>query len=166
MRIGFSKFDITPPPGIVLGGYAGYRPCGGVHDPLFCKAVILEQAGVRFCLVALDLLCVDEGLYRRIARAVADLAIDPKRLIVSAIHSHAAPQGVVCGEGPLTTVNCNPQENTPEFLAYMETVVSQAVSACRVAAENLEPFLVRAVKGPTPAVGSERHTGAMPGGAT
>lgn len=164
MRIGFSKFDITPPPGIVLGGYAGYRPCSGVHDPLFCKAVVLEQADIRFCLLALDLLCVDEGLYRRIARAVADLGIAPHRLIVSAIHSHAAPQGVIYGEGVLASVNCTDGEKTPEFRSYMETVIRGAAAACRAAVENLEPFLVRAAGSTTPPVGSERHTGAEPGG--
>ena len=164
MRIGFSKSDITPPAGIVLGGYAGYRPCGGVHDPLFCKAVVLEQGGVRFCLMTLDLLCVDEGLYHRIAQRVADLDIAQQRLIVSAIHTHAAPQGVVADEGPLATVNCSAEESSPQFRSYMEEVVDKAVFACRVAAEALEPFWVRAAKGATPPVGSERHTGAAPGG--
>lgn len=164
IRIGFSKSDITPPAGIVLGGYAGYRPCSGVHDPLFCKAVVLEQAGVRYCLIALDLLCVDEGLYRRIAGQVAGLGIAPERLIVSAIHSHAAPQGVIAGEGPLTSVNCSAEEHSSHFLSYMGTVVSKAEDACRAACENLEFFLVRTAKGPTPPVGSERHTGAVPGG--
>ncbi len=164
MRIGFSKGEITPPAGIVLGGYAGYRPCAGVHDPLFCKTVVLEQEDVLFCLVALDLLCVDEGLYRRIAQAVSGLGIKPEHLLVSAIHSHAAPQGVIAGEGPLTAVNCSAQERTPEFLAYMEAVVEKAAAACRTAAENLEAFLVRSAKSTTPPVGSERHTGQMPGG--
>lgn len=164
MRIGFSKSDITPPPGIVLGGYAGYRPCSGVHDPLHCKALVLEQDGPRFCLIALDLLCVDEALYRRITQAVADLGIEPAHLLVCAIHSHAAPQGVIPGEGALAAVNCTPYENNPAFRAYMENVVGKAFMACRTAAENLEPFLIRAAKGTTPPVGSERHTGAAPGG--
>ena len=56
MRIGFSKSNITPPPGIVLGGYAGYRPCSGVHDPLYCKTVVLEQEGLRYCLISMDFL--------------------------------------------------------------------------------------------------------------
>ena len=164
MQIGFSKSDISPPPGVVLGGYAGYRPCAGVHDPLSCKAVVLEYKDVRFCLVALDLLCVDEALYRRIAQAISGLGIKPAHLLVSAIHSHAAPQGVIPGEGKLAAVNCTPYENTPEFRAYMEDVVCKAAAACRAATENLEPFLIRSAKGATPPVGSERHTGTAPGG--
>ena len=48
MRIGFAKMEITPPLGTELGGYAGHRPCAGVHDPLFCKAAVLEQDRVRY----------------------------------------------------------------------------------------------------------------------
>ena len=164
MKIGFSKSDITPSPGVTLGGYAGYRPCSGTHDPLYCKVVVLEQEGLRYCLMVLDLVCVDEALYRRIAKAVATLGIEPQRLIVSAIHTHASPQGVISGEGALAKVNCSAQEGYPEFLAYMETVVHQAEATCRTAVESLETFQVRTAKSSTPPVGSERHTGETPGG--
>ena len=164
MRIGFSKKDITPPAGIVLGGYAGFRPCAEAHDPLFCRAVVLEQAGVRYGLVALDLLCADKALYLRLAALLSEVGITKERLVVCAIHSHAAPQGVLPGEGELAAVNCTEYENTPAFRAYAQNVLRPAQAACREAADRLEPFLIRAAKGPTPPVGSERHTGAAPGG--
>ena len=59
MKIGFAKREITPPASMELGGYAGYRPNTGVHDPLWCKAVLLEQAGKRYLLAVLDLLAQD-----------------------------------------------------------------------------------------------------------
>ena len=164
MKIGFSKTDITPPVGTPLGGYAGYRPCADAHDPLHCRAVVLEQDGARYALVAMDLLCVDEALYLRLSEAVAALGITRERLIVCAIHSHAAPQGVIPGEGPLAAVNCNDYEMTPQFRAYMDHVLRQAAAACEAAVGGLEPFRVRTGSGATPPVGSERHTGAVPGG--
>ena len=164
IKIGFSKSDITPPSGIVFGGYAGYRPCSGVHDPLYCKTVVLEQEGLRYCLVSLDLVCVDESLYRCIAKKVADLGIKTERLIVSAIHTHAAPHGVISGEGPLTKVNCSAEESKPEFLAYMNEIILKVVNTCQIAIDNLEPFTLRTAQGKTPPLGSERHTGAAPGG--
>lgn len=164
IKLGFSKSDITPPLGIVLGGYAGYRPCSGVHDPLHCKAVILEQEGIRYCLISLDLVCVDESLYRQIANKVSDLGIEAKRLIVSAIHTHAAPHGVISGEGPLTNVNCSAEESKTDFLTYMDEVVRKAVTTCQIAINSMEPFTLRTAKGNTPPLGSERHTGETPGG--
>ncbi len=164
LRIGFAKTDITPPPGIVLGGYAGYRPCTGAHDPLYAKVVVLEQDGLLYCLISMDLVCIDEGLYRRIAEELSCFGIESKRLLVSAIHTHAAPHGVVAGEGPLTKVNCSEEESKPEFVSYMNHIIHKATDTCRTAIDTLEPFLVRTAKGATPPIGSERHTGDTPGG--
>lgn len=158
-KIGFCKRDITPPIGMGLGGYAGHRPCTGVHDPLYCRAVVLEQEGVRYGLAALDLMCADESLWADIAGRVAHLGISPERLVVSAIHSHSAPAGVVPEEGPLASINRVILPKTPGFEDYMDTVASAAAEALAEAAESAEPFQVRSGRGPAPAVGSERHTG-------
>ena len=160
MRIGFAKGNITPPVGTELGGYAGYRPCVGVHDPLYCKAVLLEQDGVRYALLAFDLLCVDEGLYLRLVDALKDLGISRQRLIACAIHSHAAPVGVIPGEGPLAAVNVAIEPKDPSFKEYMRFVVGAAVAACSEAESQLETFELRTAQGAIPKVGSERHTGA------
>lgn len=159
MKIGFSKENITPPVGTELGGYAGYRPCTGVHDELYCRAVVLEQEGVRYALAALDLMCVDEGLYQHVAEAVAPLGIGRERLIVSAIHSHAAPTGMVPGAGPLAKVNGPEEPKDPAFRAYILGVVEKTARAIEDAARTAEPFRIRWARGQTPAIGSERHTG-------
>lgn len=159
MKIGFSKRDITPPLGLELGGYAGYRPNAGVHDPLFCKVILLEQQGLRYALAVLDLMCADESLCARIAEALSPLGITSERLIVSAIHSHAAPAGVIPGEGRLSRVNEAIVPGNPAFKPYMQSVVAAALDACTDAAASLESFQLRAARGEMPPIGSERHTG-------
>lgn len=165
MKIGFAKREITPPLGMELGGYAGYRPNSGVHDPLYCKVIVLEQNGTRYALIVLDLLCADEALCAQIAGAVAHLGITRERLIVSAIHSHAAPVGVIPGEGALARVNEAIVPENPNFADYMQAVTKAAAAACEEAAATLEAFQVRAARGAMPPIGSERHTGAQPNGA-
>ena len=157
MRIGFSRESITPPMGTELGGYAGYRPCAGVHDPLWCKAVVLEQDGKRYALLALDLLSVDESLSEAIGREVEALGIC--HAVVAAIHSHATPCGIVLGEGPLAEVNRVGDADPEGFRRYTRMVIAQAVKACREAVGNLEHFEVRSAQGSAPMIGSERHTG-------
>lgn len=159
MRIGFSKRDITPPVGTELGGYAGYRPCTGVHDPLGARAVVLEQEGIRYGLVALDLMCADESVHRRIAQRVGGIGISPERLIVSAIHSHSAPAGLIPGEGALAAVNTLITPKDPAYGDYMAHVVEAAACACEEAVLGLESFRIRSACGGVPPVGSERHTG-------
>lgn len=165
MKIGFAKTDITPTVGTELGGYAGYRPCTGIHDALSCRAVVLEQAGISYGLAALDLMCVDEGLYRAVADRVAELGLSGERLIAAAIHSHAAPTGMIPGAGPLAGVNATEEPKSEQFRGYMDTVVEQIAVALEKAAENLEPFQIRWARGGVPSVGSERHTGVAPKGA-
>lgn len=155
--IGFARREITPPVGTELGGYAGYRPCAGVHDPLWCKAVVLEQEGERYALLAMDLLSVDESLAYAICRELESLGI--RHGVVTAIHSHATPCGIVLGEGPLAEVNRVADADPEGFRAYTEWVITQAEAACREAVSNLEPFEVRAARGEAPVIGSERHTG-------
>ena len=159
IRIGFAKRDITPPVGTELGGYAGYRPCTGVHDPLSCRAVVLEQDGARYALAALELMCADESLCSRIAQKVAGLGIPPEHLVVCAIHSHSAPAGLIPGEGPLASVNQAIVPRDPGFGDYMEAVATAAAEACAEAAARPEGFRVRTARGSLPPIGSERHTG-------
>ena len=109
-------------------------------------------------------MCVDEALSARIAQAVCGLGISPEHLLVCAIHSHAAPQGSIPGEGPLDQVNNSCIVHREAFTDYMLSVVSAAAAACEEAVGNLEAFQVRAARGARPQVGSERHTGARPGG--
>lgn len=155
-KIGFARRNITPPPGIELGGYAGYRPCSGCHDPLWCKAVVVEQGQHRWALLAFDLLCVDESLSDQIQEAVASLGIEA--VIAAAIHSHASPCGIVLGAGPLAEVNRVSQNDPEGFQAYTETVITNAVDACREACQHPESFQVRSARGAAPVIGSERHT--------
>lgn len=157
MKIGFAKMSITPPAGVELGGYAGYRPCAGCHDPLWCKAVVLEQSGSRYALLAMDLLSVDESLAAAVEQTLRPLGI--RHTLTAAIHSHAAPCGIVLGEGPLAEVNRVAETDPASFDAYTQTVISHAESACREAISQLEPFEVRSAQGPAPVIGSERHTG-------
>ena len=157
MKIGFAKRSITPPPGTELGGYAGYRPCSGCHDPLWCRAVVLQQGQERRALLSLELLSVDESLSDRIEAAVRPLGIGA--VVAAAIHSHAAPCGMIPGEGPLAAVNAVAERDPEGFRRYMEQVIDSAVCACAEAIDRLEPFTVRSVRGTAPVIGSERHTG-------
>ena len=159
MKIGFSKTEITPPMGMELAGYAGYRPCSGMHDPLYCKAAVLEQMGKRYGLLVLDLMCADESLYEKIAQAVAHFGISRERLIVAAIHSHAAPRGCIPGQGPLHRLNNAGFRHDEEFAVYIHGVVQKAAMALEEAVAGLEPFRVRTAQGELPPIGSERHTG-------
>ena len=56
-RAGAAKSDVTPPIGSRMYGYGarGVDVSQGVHDPLFAKAVVLDDGETKVAIVTLDL---------------------------------------------------------------------------------------------------------------
>lgn len=162
MRIGFWKEDITPEIGVELGGYAGYRPCTQIHDPLWCRTVVLEQQGKLYSFVQLDLMCADEPFCRQIGCRLEQLGVAKERLIVSSIHSHCAPCGAIPGEGLMGDISLPGYPKDDTYIPYLDHILQSAYLACEKAIASLEPFSVRTGSSPAPPVGSERHTGSDP----
>jgi hypothetical protein len=92
MKAGFSKVEITPPLGVPLAGYAHAleRRARSVRDPLFVRAVALEDEGRLAVLLVFDLLMVNEALYQRLCDALADTRAF---LMVHATHTHSSVGG-------------------------------------------------------------------------
>ncbi len=67
-RVGIARREITPSGPIWMGGYAArQRPSEGVLQPLWDKALVLEDhGGSRAAIVTMDLIGID----RRLAEAV------------------------------------------------------------------------------------------------
>lgn len=107
---GAAKTDITPPPGRPMAGFPhlnaampggptdreGYfgREGGaeGIHDPLFARALVLENGRQRLGLVAVDLVQV-EAPFTAAIRGAVELAIGlpAANLLIAASHTHSGP---------------------------------------------------------------------------
>ena len=93
MRAGFAQVDITPPPGVGLGGTGPEdRRSTGYRTRLYVRALVLEDAtGERIALVVGDLPHVSANLHRLAAgRLVESTSIGADRLIISATHTHSS----------------------------------------------------------------------------
>lgn len=93
LRMGRAKVEITPPPGMAMGGYFKVRLNTGMHDPLYAKALVLQQDQLEVALVFCDLLnlprpFVDDA--RRIIQATTHLRGED--VMISATHSHTGPE--------------------------------------------------------------------------
>jgi len=65
---GAATADITPEPGGLMDGYGGrMQGSQGVHDPLFARAVVLEDGDTVCAIVVCDLLGYTPGSRRRSA---------------------------------------------------------------------------------------------------
>ena len=65
LRAGYAGGDITPEPGLDLGGYWGRSSrATEVHDALEAKVLVFGQANARAALVALDVVGLEQLVHR------------------------------------------------------------------------------------------------------
>lgn len=93
LRAGASSADITPPTGGRMYGYGarGVNVSRGVHDPLFAKALVLENGDDRIAIVTLDWGTITEEISTNIRALVTD-RVGIENVVCVASHSHSAPQ--------------------------------------------------------------------------
>src|SRR5262249_62373779 len=93
VRAGVGRAEITPPVGTPLGGYGNAlipgRPATGTHDPLFAKALVLDDGTTRVAIVATDLIGTNPEITRR---GAARTGFPPARLPLSASHTPSRPR--------------------------------------------------------------------------
>jgi hypothetical protein len=100
LRVGAAAVDITPPEGTPLAGYYSPRGSKTVLDPLFSKALVLDQDGTRVALVVCDLISLPRHTVVE-ARGLIEkqTAIPGAHVMISATHTHTGP--VVARESAL-----------------------------------------------------------------
>ncbi|NPV06980.1 MAG: hypothetical protein HPY83_03320 [Anaerolineae bacterium] len=130
LRAGFASSEITPSIGTPLGGYLG-RPqfrAVGIHDPLFAKAVALEDGERRALVYSLDLLGLTQHRAERIAGAVARACgLAPDQVLMACTHTHSGP-------------NTLPLRGIPDVEeSYFDYLTAQMIVAGRAALRGLRP---------------------------
>lgn len=167
MQIGFSQKIISPKKGIILAGYATEDPRKniGVHDDLYCKALVLNNINNLYAILVLDIMCVDQSLADRVIAKLGTIGFAADNVIVAGIHTHSGPSGVFLNEGELSPLNFVPN-NTEEDgkIEWLESVVDKCFDAVAEAKENLDDFEYRFGQSNLPEIGSDRNTGDIPNG--
>src|SRR5262245_11588661 len=130
LRVGAARIDITPArdAALPMAGYAsrtqGFR---GIHDPLFVRAIVLDDGATTVALVAWESLYVPEQVWVETSQQIAkETGIRHEHVLLSAVHDHGAPM-------------LAPTEPTPAQRAYRTTVQNAAVEAVRRAKAQLQP---------------------------
>jgi neutral ceramidase len=130
LRAGAVRVDITP---LQL---AALNPMGGsferVHDPIYLRALVLDDSRSRVALVSVDLIEVGntDALRQRIER---ELGIAADHVIISASHNHSAPRLGRVTPGALA------HDGGPESDAYTAWVYDRMVAALGQAKASLRP---------------------------
>jgi len=95
-KVGVCKDIITPPVGTPLAGYAFEKvPSIGIHDELYVRAMVLQQAHRKVALAMLDVIGFDGLLINKVKDIVTGRTdITAESIIVGATHTHAGPVGL------------------------------------------------------------------------
>lgn len=105
LEAGAAKVDITGPIGAPLNGYGDRwgRGSVAVHDPLWARALYLDDGQTKLFLVNLDLCVVNRELRERVL-ALAPGDVPKENIILTATHTHSA-QGAMCKDFPVRFVS-------------------------------------------------------------
>jgi hypothetical protein len=91
-QAGAAELDITPPVGYRMAGYFNERISTGVHDPLYAKAIVLQQGRKRVALVFSDLVGVSRDITSKARRRASEqTGIPPENIVICATHTHTGP---------------------------------------------------------------------------
>ena len=136
LRVGAAKVDISPP-----ASFFPYMQCGmklppdrtrgavvGVHDPLYARAIVVDNGSNRVALVVIDNLLVPKP--QELSKLVTtDLGIPPEHLMLAATHLHNNADLPFLGR-PAEVTNWTP---------YYDVIKAGVVEAARQAKAHLQP---------------------------
>ena len=110
LRVGAAKIDVTPAPDALPANYLG------VNDPVFARAIVVDDGNTRAALLTLDAGGIPTPLWQAVSeRLDQELNIPAPYLMFTATHTHSVPRAQPPG--------------------YIDLIVE----AVRQAAQNLQP---------------------------
>ena len=126
---GAAKADITPPPGMPMGGYSIFANYGkGFRTRLYARVLYLKpKSGRSVALVQCDLLTGSLLLNHRVAELIAketDVGIDG--LLIAGTHTHSAP-GNYFDNNFYNNNTSNAAGFDPEYFNYLSKQIANAV---------------------------------------
>jgi hypothetical protein len=125
LRAGAAKVDISPTKDMfpLVGG----QTYGDVHDPLYARALVLDNGVSMVAMISVDTTMLQNG-DELVSALTKELGIPASHLILDATHDHNAPTG----GGPGQAMN-------PEQARYFAILKNGVVEAAKQAKARLQP---------------------------
>ncbi len=153
---GSAKVDITPPLSIP---YLGYVPrqgkFRGVHDPLFARALVLNNDEMKLAIISADslgygndILGPGRNFTAEVREKINDRTdIEPDNIMLASIHAHSAPE----------TLGITRLSDVPEAVPWLEVLMDQLASAVEIASSNMTPAQLKLGTGFAKEIGHNRR---------
>jgi hypothetical protein len=103
MNVGAAEIDITPDFPVDLSGYAArLQPAVGVLEPIFARAMFLDDGDEKLLWIAADVIAFDRRFVEEFREwAERELHLQSRQVLLTATHTHFAPATInlsACGE--------------------------------------------------------------------
>ena len=147
LRAGAAQLDITPELGsLIVGGFSPF-PAKNVHDPLYARALALDDGAHRIALVVCDNVAIARECIDAAKRIIEQQSKLPgAQVMVSATHTHSGPSARADSSIPSREL---PAENAaadqrlgdkpPHLTAYQQFLARRIADVVHCAINNLEP---------------------------
>lgn len=138
-RAGAARGDITPDLGImIVGGFAPY-PAKHIHDPLFVRALVLDDGRQRIAFAICDNLGMPREVCDEARRLTAkQTGIPASHVLVAGTHSHSAGSARP-SPGPNSGQPGGAFAATTELNAYQQMIARRVADTVQCAINNLAP---------------------------
>lgn len=89
LSVGAARVDITPSEKALPKGYEG------INDPIFVRAIVVDDGATKAALVTVDAGGIPTDTYTQVAQqAERELKIPARQVLLTATHTHSVPFGV------------------------------------------------------------------------
>jgi len=120
LHVGCAEVDISPPMGVRMTGFWHDRHSTGIHDPIFARAMVLDNGNRQICFATCDVLSIRRSTVLKVRQAVQDrTGMAPDEVAISATHSHYGP-----GVSQLWTKDLGPD---PDYVAFFEEKLTDVI---------------------------------------
>lgn len=127
LLVGAAQVDITPAKGTPMAGYYSQRAAEGTHDPLFARALVIEQDGTKVALVALDLIHTTFGMTTESRKLIeAETKIPGGHVMLFASHAHTGP--TLSEGGTYAAATGGGNKLAKDYMAELPKKIAQAVA--------------------------------------
>lgn len=134
LRAGAARVEITPD--VAMLNWNTLRPYGAVHDPVFARAVVLDDSKTKIAFIGWDMLDAREFAVARVRRAVSGATGIPEaHIIVHATHTHSGPKSEMGPEPvlPKEQTKSRPAQQHPVYRAWADALVDKCVALVKQA---------------------------------
>lgn len=138
-RAGAAHLDITPELGSpIVGGFSPF-PARNIHDPLYARALALDDGAHRIALVVCDNVAIGRECIDAAKKLIEQQSKLPgAQVMVSATHTHSGPNARAAGFLPVNDLPTAPLI-APTLTPYQQFLARRIADAVQCAINNLEP---------------------------